>query len=216
LGSPKPATTAAELEVMRRLRAVFKRSSRGLGLAASFVGVFSGSKDKWERGAVKKILLGTPTELAFAGLVNETGSSGELLRFIATLARISSSEASRGAEKLSSMFDRWTLLKEKRAMEKKVMAFRGLIVSVVAGVVVGMLSTIAPVISSFQITLGATAQATSGFSPYEGAVFLLPSALCLGVYLSPERPYVNVAVSLAAFAGVVYFLGPLASFSIGP
>ncbi len=213
---PASATTAEELEVMRKLRAVLKRSSRGLGLAAAFVGVFSGSKDGAERDAVKRILLGTPVETAFAGLVKDSGSSGELLQFIATLAKVSSAEASRGAEKLSSMFDRWTLLKEKRAMEKKVMAFRGLIVSVVAGVVVGMLSTLAPVLSTFQITLGTTAQAGSSFSPYEGAVFLLPSALCLGLFLSPQRPYVNVAVSLVAFAGVVYFLGPLASFSLGP
>jgi len=215
LSPPRSATTAAELEVMRRLRAVLRRSSRGQGLAASFVGVFSGSKDEGERDAVKKILLGTPIESAFAGLMKEARSSGELLRFIAVVARISSSEASRGAERLSSMFDRWTMLRERRAMEKKVMAFRGLIVSVVAGVVVGMLSTLAPVISSFQITLGASTQATSGFSPYDGAAFLLPSALCLGLYLSPQRPYVNVLVSLAAFLGVVYFLGPLASFSIG-
>jgi hypothetical protein len=208
-------TTATELEVMRRLRAVLKRSARGLGLAASFVGAFSDSKDDGERRAVKKILLGNPIESAFGGLVKEASSSGELLRFIASLAKVSSSEASRGAEKLSSMFDRWTLLKERRAMEKKVMAFRGLIVSVVAGVVVGMLSTLAPVISSFQITLGVPAHATSGFIPYEGAVFLVPSALTLGLYLSPDRPYVNVAVSLAAFAGVVYFLGPFASFSMG-
>ena len=166
---PASATTAEELEVMRKLRAVLKRSSRGLGLAAAFVGVFSGSKDGAERDAVKRILLGTPVETAFAGLVKDSGSSGELLQFIATLAKVSSAEASRGAEKLSSMFDRWTLLKEKRAMEKKVMAFRGLIVSVVAGVVVGMLSTLAPVLSTFQITLGTTAQAGSSFSPYEGA-----------------------------------------------
>ncbi|HVC26570.1 MAG TPA: hypothetical protein VND40_00265 [Nitrososphaerales archaeon] len=209
-------TTAQELEVTRRLRAVLKRSSRGLGLAAAFVGVFSGSKDGAEREAVKRILLGAPVEGAFAGLVKDSGSSGELLRFIATLAKISSSEASRGAERLSSMFDRWTLVKEKRAMEKKVMAFRGLIVSVVAGVVVGMLSTLAPVISGFQITLGTAPKAAPGFSPYEGVVFLLPSALCLGLFLSPQRPYLNVAVSLVAFAGVVYFLGPLASFSLGP
>jgi hypothetical protein len=208
-------TTAAELEVMRRLRAVLKRSSRGLGLAAAFVGVFSGSKDGAERDAVKRILLGTPVERAFAELMKDSGSSGELLRFIATLAKVSSADASRGAEKLSAMFDRWTLLKEKRAMEKKVMAFRGLIVSVVAGVVVGMLSTLAPVISTFQITLGTAPQAASTFSPYEGAVFLLPSALCLGLFLSPRRPYVNVAISLLAFAGVVYFLGPLTSFSLG-
>ncbi|MDA4116272.1 MAG: hypothetical protein OK442_06935 [Thaumarchaeota archaeon] len=213
--TPPPATTAEELELMRSLRAVLKRSSRGLGLAAAFVGVFSDSKDGAERGAVKRILLGTPVEMAIAGLVKESGSSGELLQFIATLAKVSSAEASRGAEKLSSMFDRWTLLKEKRAMEKKVMAFRGLIVSVVAGVVVGMLSTLAPVISTFQITLGTAPQAASGFSPYEGAAFLLPSAICLGLFLSPQRPYVNVAVSLVAFAGVVYFLGPLASFSLG-
>jgi len=192
------ATTAAELEVMRRLRAVLKRSSRGLGLAASFVGIFSGSKNREERDAVRRILLGTPVEMAFAGLMEETSSSGELLRFIAALARVSSSEASRGAEKLSSMFDRWTLLKEKRAMERKVMEFRGFIVSVVAGVVVGMLSSLAPVISNFQISLGTAPAAPSGFSPYVGAVFLLPSALCLGLFLSPGRPYLNVVVSLAA------------------
>ena len=59
------------------------------------------------------------------------------------------------------------------------------------------------------------AAAPSGFSPYEGAIFLLPSALCLGLFLSPRRPYLNVVVSLTAFAGVVYFMGPLASFSLG-
>jgi len=208
-------TTASELEVMRRLRAVLKRSSRGLGFAASFVGVFSRSKDEAERDAVKRILLGTPVQMAIQGLIAETSSSGELLRFMAALARISSLEASRGAEKLSSMFDRWTLLKEKKTMERRVMEFRGLIVSTVAGVVVGMLSTLAPVISSFQISLVAAPQTAPGFSPYEGAVFLLPSAICLGLFLSPQRPYLNVAVSLAAFAGVVYFLGPLASFSVG-
>jgi len=208
------AATAAELDVMRRLRTVLKRSSRGLGLAAAFVGVFSKSKDRAERDAVRRILLGTPVERALGSLTKEAGSSGELLRFVATLARISSLEASRGAERLSALFDRWTLLKEKRAMEQKVMAFRGLIVSVVAGVVVGMLATLAPVISGFQITLGTTPEATSAFPPYEGALFLIPSALCLGLFLSPKRPYVNVGLSLVAFAGVVYFLGPLATFSL--
>jgi hypothetical protein len=213
---PASTTTATELEVMRRLRAVLKRSSRGLGLAASFVGEFSSSRDRRERDSVKKILLGTPVEMAFPGLVSESSSSGELLRFIAALSRVNSLEASKGAERLSSMFDRWTLLKERRAMERKVMQFRGLIVSTVAGVVVGMLSTLAPVLSNFEISLGTAPQAVPGFSPYEGAVFLLPSALCLGFFLSPHRPYVNAMVSMAVFVGVVYFLGPLTSFSVGP
>jgi hypothetical protein len=208
--------TAGELEVMRKLRGVLKRSSRGLGLAGSFVGAFSESRKSGERDAVKRILLGTPVENAFPGVMSEGSSSGELLRFIAALARVDSSEASRSAERLSSMFDRWTLVREKRAMERKVMQFRGFIVSTVAGVVVGMLSTLAPIISNFQISLGTTPPPASGFSPYEGAAFLVPSAIALGLYLSPRRPYLNAAVSLAAFAGVVYFLSPFASFSVGP
>lgn len=211
-----PKSTAGELEMMRKLRAVLKSSSRGLGLAASFVGVFSESRKSEERDAVKRIMLGDPVEGAFEGVFSESSSSGELLRFVASLARIDSLEASRVAEKLSPMFDRWTLLRERRAMERRVMQFRGFIVSAVAGVVVGMLATLAPVISNFQISLGTTAPAPTGFSPYEGAVFLMPSAIALGVYLSPRRPYLNVAVSLVAFAGVVYFLGPFASFGVGP
>lgn len=203
-----------ELQVMRKLRAVLKASSRGRGLAASFVDVFSESRVEREREAVKRILLGTPIETAFSGLVSESGASGELLRFIGLLGRINSAEASRGAERLSSMFERWSLLKEKRTMERKVMQFRGMIVSTVAGVVVGMLSTLAPIVSNFQISLSSVAPVTPTFSPWEGGVLLFPSALALGFFLSPERPYFNVAASLAAFAGVVYFLGPLASFNL--
>lgn len=204
-----------EFEVMRKLRAVLKRSSSGLGLAAAFVGVFSSSKVPHERDAVRRVLLGTPVDTAFACVTQGEGSSSELLRFVSKLASVSSSEASRSAEKLSSMFDKWTLLKEKSEMEKKVMAFRGTIVSVVAGVVVGMLATIAPAIANFQVSL-TTPQPLSSFSPYEGAIFLLPSGICLGLFLSPRRPYVNALLSLASFAGVVYFLGPLANFSLAP
>ena len=104
--SPPPrsaaTTTSAELEMMRKLRIVLKRSSGGLGLAAAFVGVFSDSKDGAERDSVRRILLGTPVDRAFSGLVKDSGSSGELIRFIATLAKVSSAEASKGAEKLSS------------------------------------------------------------------------------------------------------------------
>ena len=67
--SSRQPTAASELEVMRRLRTVLKRSSKGLGLAASFVGVFSSSRERAERDPVKKILLGTPVELALAGLI---------------------------------------------------------------------------------------------------------------------------------------------------
>ena len=148
-------TKTEELEMMRRLRAVLKRSSRGLGIAGSFVSVFVGSKQEMEREAVRRILLGTPVGPAFAGLMSETSATGDLLKFIAAQAKVSALEASRGAERLSALFERWTHLKEKRVMERKVMEFRGLVISTVAGVVVGMLSTLAPLISDFQLSLGA-------------------------------------------------------------
>ena len=78
-----------------------------------------------------------------------------------------------------------------------------------------MLSTLAPVISNFQISLGTNPISPSpAFTPYEGAAFLLPSAIALGLFLSPGRPYVNVRSPSCAFVGVVFFLGPFASFSV--
>ena len=205
-----------ELAVMRKVRSVLKRSSLGSGLGASFVRVFSSSRDARERDTVRRVLLGTPVERALATLAGERGSSGDILKFVVALARVSASEASKGAERLSSMFDRWTLQRERRVIERRVMAFRGTLVSAVSGVVVGMISSLAPVLSGFQLSLGAAAPTASGFSPYEGAIFLLPSTLGLGMFFSPQRPYVDALVSLAAFVCVVRLFGPLASFGLGP
>jgi hypothetical protein len=207
-------TKGEELETMRRLRAVLRRSSRGLGIAGSFVTVFARSKERRERGAVRRILLGTPVGLSFSGLVSDRGPTGDLLKFIAAQSKVSALEASRRAEKLSALFERWTLLKEKRVMERKVMEFRGLVISTVAGVVVGMLSSLAPLISSFQLSFGSAPHVVSGFVPYEGAVFLVPSALCLGLFFTSRRPYLFVLLSLAAFLGVVFFFGPMASVGL--
>jgi hypothetical protein len=209
-------TRATERDFMRRLRAVFKRSSQGSGIAASFVTIFSHSRHPRERESVRRILLGSPVGPAFAGLMSEAGAASDLLKFIAAQSKMSASEASHGAERLSSLFERWASLNEKRDLEKKVMEFRGLVICTVAGVVVGMLSSLAPLVSNFKLSFGATAQVASGFVPYEGAVFLIPSALCLGFFFSSRRPYLFVGLSLAAFLGVVYFFGPTASVGLNP
>lgn len=208
---------SGSFETIELLRTVLRRSSKGLGVAASFVGAFVVSKDKKAMEAVRRTLLGTPLEQSMAGLAAEWGEAGDLLKFVVTQSRVNAVEASKSAERLSTLFERWAHLKEKRAMEMKVMEFRGLIVSTVAGVVVGMLSSLAPFVASFQVTLTGTGTGTSpalGFSPYEGGIFLLPSAVFLGLYLSPGRPYLHVLLSLAAFLVVTYFLGPLTTFSL--
>ena len=196
-------------ETIELLRTVLKRSSRGLGVAASFVGVFHASRDRHVRRAVRRTLLGAPLERSLDGLIAEWGEAGELLRFVVRQSRVSAVEASKSAERLSTLFERWALLKQKREMEMKVMEFRGLIVSTVAGVVVGMLSSLAPFLTSFQTTITGAPAAASGFSPYEGGLFLIPSAVFLGFFLSPGRPYLHLGLSLAAFLAVTYFMGPL-------
>ena len=88
-------TGAKELAAMRRLRTALKRSSKGQGLAAALVAVFVESKDKGERDAARRILLGSPVDMAVSGLAGEGSPAGELLRFVSILARTSSTEASR-------------------------------------------------------------------------------------------------------------------------
>ncbi len=201
-----------QLEMIRCVRTALRRSSWGLGVAASLVAALAQKRDRRVRGAVRSVLLGVPIERAFSKLMSSQETGGELLSFLVTQAKMDSALAARDAAQLSSLFERWAILRERREMEERVMGFRGAVVSVVAGVVVGMISCLAPLLSSFQSAFSAAADAPS-FSPYEGVVLLLPAAISLGFYLSPRRPYLDCALSATSFFLVVYFLSPLTSFT---
>jgi uncharacterized membrane protein len=98
-------------------------------------------------------------------------------------------------------------MKQQRIVEQRIMETRSIMVSGILGGVTAMISALAPVLSSFQLTL--SAQPPPSSPSYLGILFVLPAASFLGFFFSPRRAYVNVAVSVAAFVLVTYFFSPL-------
>jgi hypothetical protein len=87
------------------------------------------------------------------------------------------------------------------------METRSIMVSAILGGVTAMISALAPVLSTFQLTLGSQPQTAS--PSYLGVLFVAPAALFLGLFFSPRRAYLNLFVSVAAFGLVSYFFTPL-------
>ena len=76
-------------------------------------------------------------------------------------------------------------MKQQRVVEQKIMETRSIMVSVILGAVTAMISALAPVLSSFQLTLGATPAAPS--PSYLGIMFVVPASSFLGRLLLPEE-----------------------------
>jgi hypothetical protein len=195
---------------MDRIRQVMRQSSKGKGLAASMVSTFGRSKDEREVAVVRAILLGTPVAEAIRGMVKTNDETGDLLRFLVEQARIDALEASRHADSLGTLFERWVRSKQERLIEQRIMETRSLMVSAILGAVTAMVAALAPVLSSFQLSLTAPAQqALAPYTLYIGILLVVPGAFFLGQFFSAKRAVLNLAVSLAAYLLVVYFFSPL-------
>jgi hypothetical protein len=95
-------------------------------------------------------------------------------------------------------------------IEQKIMETRSLMVSAILGAVTAMVAALAPVLSSFQLSLTAPAQqAPAPYTLYIGILLVVPGAFFLGQFFSMKRAVLNLAVSLAAYLLVVYFFSPL-------
>ena len=70
-----------------------------------------------------------------------------------------------------------------------------------------MVSALAPVLASFQLTLGT--QPPPAAPSYLGVLFVVPAAAFLGFFFSPRRAYLNLIVATAAYALVAYYFTPL-------
>ncbi len=199
--------SSQELVRMGKLRQVLKMTAHGKGMAASIVETFRGSRVEEEREMVRQILLGNPVEQSVAGLISVNDHSREILLYMVNQAKVNAVEASKRADKLTSLFEHWVWMKQQRVVEQKIMETRSIMVSVILGAVTAMISALAPVLSSFQLTLGATPGAPS--PSYLGIMFVVPASSFLGVFFSPKRAYLNVAVSVVAYLLVTYFFTPL-------
>jgi len=201
--------SASDLSLMERLKRVLRLSSHGKGIAASMVETFADSDREGERELVRKILLGCPIEECVASLTSESKDTGDLLLYVVDQAKVNAAEASRKAEKLTSLFEHWIWMKRQRALDQKILETRSIMVSGILGGVTAMISSMAPILSSFQLSLSSPPAAPPGFSPYLGMLFVLPGASFLGIFFSRKRAYLNVAVATLAYLLVSYFFGPL-------
>ncbi|MDG6926237.1 MAG: hypothetical protein JRN09_06750 [Nitrososphaerota archaeon] len=199
---------SAELRRMDRLRQVMRLSARGKGMAASIVETFRDSPAWREREAVRSILLGRSVEESTRLMTGAKGHGDELLSFLVEQAKLDAPEASRRAEKLSALFERWVRAEQERLVDRRIMETRSLMVSAVVGGVTAMVASLAPVLSSFQLAL--TQQVPPPPSvQYLGILFVIPSSFFLGLFFSPMRAVLNLAVATAAFALTVYLFAPL-------
>ena len=156
---------------------------------------------------VKQILLGIPVERSVAGLVSRDDRSRDVLLYVVNQAKANAVEASKRADKLTSLFEHWVWMKRQRVVEQKIMETGAYMVSGILGGVTAMISALAPVLASFQLTLGTPPPPSS--PAYLGILFVIPAASFLGFFFSPGRAYANVIVSVLAFSLVSYFFTPL-------
>ena len=204
-----------DLSLMGKLRQVLRLSSHGKGVAAAIVETFSQSDRKNEKTMVRSILLGHPVRLAMRALDRDRKGSNrytsDLMLYVVEQAKVDAVEASKRAEKLTTLFEHWIWMTRERAMEQKVLETRSIMVSAILGGVTAMISALAPVLTSFQLSLTApqTVQPTPAYSAYLGILFVLPAASFLGIFFSKRRAYLNVLVATLAYVAVTYFFGPL-------
>lgn len=199
--------SSPELARMVKLRQVLRLAARGRGIAASIVETFRESPVHEENDMVRRILLGNPVERSAADLISRNDHSRDVLLYVVNQAKADAVEASRRADRLTSLFEHWVWMKQQRIVEQRIMETRSIMVSAILGGVTAMISALAPVLSTFQLTLGSQPQTAA--PSYLGVLFVAPAALFLGFFFSPRRAYLNLLVSVVAFGLVSYFFTPL-------
>jgi hypothetical protein len=200
--------SSSELRRMNKLRQVMRLSARGKGMAASIVETFRESRIPAELATARSILLGSPVEDSVGSMMSGDGHSRDLLLYLVEQAKMDAPEASRRAERLAVLFEHWVRAKADRLVDQRIMESRSIMVSAILGGVTAMVAALAPVLSTFQLTL-TQQQAPPVYSQYLGILFVVPGAFFLGMFFSSRRALFNVAVSGAAYMLVVYFFAPL-------
>ncbi|MDA4114384.1 MAG: ATP-dependent Clp protease proteolytic subunit [Thaumarchaeota archaeon] len=200
--------SSPELARMGKLRQVLRLSAHGKGIAASIVETFGESGIEEEREMVRHILLGNPVEQSVANLLSRNDPSRDILLYVVNQAKVDAVEASKRADKLTSLFEHWVWMKKQRIVEQRIMETRSIMVSTILGGVTAMISALAPVLASFQLSLTA-APPPAPMPSYLGILFVLPAASFLGIFFSPKRAYLNVIVATGAYLMVTYFFAPL-------
>jgi hypothetical protein len=202
-----------EREGIEAIRKVIIRIAEGRGLASGTVAALQDSSRAPDADVARRTFLGEPPSSSFKALAREGGFLAiTLSEYLAAESAYDLKEAGSRASRLADLFGRWVGLYERLLLEGKVQAFRGHIVSAVLGAVLGLFTSIAPLVGDLQFTLNPT-PVDWGALPYAAAAMTFLSALYLGVFLSKSHPHLDILIALGAFLLVWELTAPLGSFS---
>ena len=100
-------------------------------------------------------------------------------------------------------------MKQQRSLDQKIMETRSIMVSGILGGVTAMVASLAPILSSFQLSLASQPAASPGLLSVPRDPLRHSGRFFLGVFFSRRRAYLNVIAAVLAYVLVAYFFGPL-------
>ena len=199
-----------ELALLLSLRRTLEATAQGMGIARALAeGLRSASPAGV--GVARLVLLGYPLRVSMAPLAD--GGSDEvamLASLIVSATKSSALTVGRSGEVLEMILERWVKAKEGRRLEQRILRFRGLVTSGVAGAVVAMLASLGPMVGNLSLATGASSPAAGLLLP-GAAVMAGVSSAMLGLFMSGRGFVANVAVSMGVFAVVSAIAYPLAN-----
>ena len=200
----------SSLDVLMLLRRVLAEVGGGRGVSGALVMVFSGAGRGLDSVA-RASLLGYPPREALRSLMRGEGREVAMLAsLVVNGARGNARLAGTKGERLSVMLEDWIKAREGRRLEQKVVRFRGMIVSAVLGAVLGMVSSVGPLVGGLSFTAPLPAADPVYIGVASAAMAGLSSGM-LGLYMSGRGFVVNVAAALIAFGLVTAGVSPLTS-----
>lgn len=192
---------------MARLRKVLESVAFGKGVAQALVAELR-EEGAGGREVARLLLLGHPMDVSLSGM---TEGKSEEVSMLSSLVLWSSKGSAKvvgeRGRSLSPVLERWLKLKENEKMERRVIAYRGLIASGVLGAVTAMVATLAPLLGTFVLSQQPAPQ--SGYLPFAAAILATMSSAMLGLYVSGKTFAVFVLVALSAFAAVYFAVSPM-------
>lgn len=197
------------------LRRVLERTGEGAGVSRAIVEEL-GRMEGVGSAAARLLLLGNSLQDSMLPMLEGTSDEVSMLASLVVSAPASSVPlVGKSGEEVASTVERWVKAKESRALEQKVLRFRGLVISGVLGAVTAMVSSLGPLVGTLSLAGGGTSG--SGALAFGAAAMAAMSSGMLGVFMGRKGFYLNVAVSLGAFMVVSAAALPLAGVQgVGP
>jgi hypothetical protein len=187
--------------------------TKGRGVSSSVVSAFSESRDREENSVAREILLGVPVGDALSRLKAVDRAILPLLNYLKTESRVSAMETGKSAQRLIEFYEHWLEAKERREVERRVMALRAHMTSAILGAVTAFIATLSPLLGSLQFFLSA-ARPDPLPMLITGGVMAGVSSFFLGLYMNPRRPYVDFVICMVCYYLSYSFVSPLLNFSL--